>query len=381
MTRLATTLLSIIAGLFASIATVDSAAQDDDQCVELEGTPPGLYVTVDQSQVYLIKDGKVVELDPGEAAYASETELTCLNLPPTLLEWPCGTAEALSRQRAPTYTADALPVTGAADEVARRYFEDNEVLGPPIEWLNGDVHGNFDADELGRISTAEYWYLPGGPDPFASPKRPRAQLVALFWSTKQAVLDGNTLQPLRDTSADGEVPVVFVFHEDDEVPVSFFGDNVTLGELADAFFQRGIKVAPVPVWYTGDHHLRVSVREFEQLFDIPELEDISPAQVELHSTELEAHGFTKKPISVSVLGENRTLVVDQPERVRVASALGFDAIPTVLFYYTGTSHLGKCGVPFPQTSVVGGATSAEETQETVTPPPELPEPERRASGS
>jgi hypothetical protein len=345
---------------------------------ELEGTPPGLYVTVDQSQVYLIKDGKVVELDPGEAAYANEDQLSCINLPPTLLEWPCGTAEALSRRNAPTYTAASLPVSGAVDEVSRRYFEDNEVIGPPIEWLNGEVHGTFDASELARMSTAEYWYLPGGPDPFASPKRPRAQLVSLFWSTKQAVLDGNTLQPLSDASVDGGIPVVFVFHEDNEVPVSFFGENVTLGELADAFFQRGIKVAAVPVWYAGDHHLRVSVREFERLFDIPELEDISPAQMALHSAELEAHGFTKKPISVSVLAENRTMVIDQPDRVRVAAALGFDSIPTVLFYYTGTSHLGKCGVPFPQNSVVGGSSAAEET---ITPPPELPEPERRASGS
>jgi hypothetical protein len=363
-------------GIAAILASVNAGAQDQDaaeECLDLEGTPPGLYVTVDQSQVYLVKGDEIVELDPGEAAYASESELRCISVPPALLEWPCGTAEALSRQKAPTYSVATLPVLDAPAEVARRYFEENSVIGPPIEWLNGDFHRTFDAGEIGSFSSEAYWYLPSGPDPFASPKRPRSQLVALFWSTRQAVLDRYTFDTLRESTPGGEIPVVFVFREDNEVPVSFFGTDVTLRELYDAFFNRGIKVAEVPVWYAGDHHLTVSISELEELFDIPALDEISPAQVALLSEDLEAWSFSKKPIAVSMLAESGGMTLDQPERVRVAASLGFESIPTVIFYYSGTSHLDKCGAPLPRHSPVSGAA------EPAPAPP--PPPERRASDS
>jgi hypothetical protein len=333
-----------------AVSTNTVAQQADEECVDLQGTPPGLYVTVDQSQVYLIQGDKIVELNPGEAAYASETDLTCLKVPPTLLEWPCGTAEALSRQKAPTYSIDELPVFEAALEVARRYFEESSVLSPPIEWLNGEYHRVFEAAEISGFTTSEYWYIPADSDPFANPKRPKSQLISLFWSTKQAVLDGYTFDRLREISTDGGIPVVFRFWEENEVPVSLFGPGVTLKELTDAFFGRGIKVAQVPVWYAGDHHLSVKVTEFERLFDIPDLDEINPGQIELLSAELEARGFSLKPQS-----------------------LGFASIPTVIFYYSGTSHLEKCGVPLPRSSPVAGTPSPT--------PILMPEPEQKASDS
>jgi hypothetical protein len=371
-----TRILLFLAALLIIVSAGAGAQPADEECVDLAGTPPGLYVTVDQSQVYLVQGDEIVELDPGEAAYANESGLSCLKVPPKLLDWPCGTAEALSLQKAATYPVEALPLTEGVFEVVRRYFEDKAVIGPPIEWLNGEYHRMFDAAEISELPTSAYWYLPGGSDPFASPKRPEAQLIALFWSTKQAVLDGHTIGPLQESASGGMVPVVFVFNEDNEVPVSFFGPNVTLKELIDAYFQRGIKVAEVPVWYAGDHHLVTATSELEQLFDIPDLGDIDPAQRELIAAELIAYGFTNKPLAVSILEDSGGRTLDQPERVRVAASLGIEAIPTVIFYYSGSSHLGRCGVPLPQVSPVSAASEAQQPT-----PVELPAPERKASDS
>lgn len=357
------------------LASTQAVAQSQEsECLELEGTPPGLYVTVDQSQVYLTKDGKVVELNPGEAAYASDTQLACLKVPPRVLAWPCDSAEALTRRLASTFSFDELSPVGAVQEVKRRYFEDNTALGPPIEWLNGDSHGKLHASEFEGLDTSTYWYLPGGPDPFASPKRPRSQLISLFWSTRQAVVDTNTLDQLRAEADQTGIPVVFQYHRDYEVPISFFGPDVSLKKLQDVFLNKGIQAAPVPVWYAGDHHLKVSINEFERLFNIPAADEISPTRLQALTDELEAYGFTHMPILVSMMAESNSMILDQPERVRAAAEMGINDIPTVIFYYTSSSHLEKCGLPLPQTSAVSGATDRPAATS-------LPPPERKASDS
>jgi len=365
-------LSALIALILASAQAV--AQPQEPECLELEGTPPGLYVTVDQSQVYLTKDGNVVELSPGEAAYANETQLACLKVPPRMLAWPCGSAEALTRRMAPAFSLDELPPVGVVQEVQRRYFDENTVLGPPIEWLNGDTHGKLHASEFNGLDTSAYWYLPGGPDPFASPKRPRSQLIGLFWSTRQTVLDTNTLDQLRADSDQAGIPVVFLYHRDYEVPISFFGADVSLKELQDVFLDKSIQAAPVPVWYAGDHHLKVSISEFERLFDIPAADEISPTRLQALTEELEAYGFTHMPVLVSMMAESNRIILDQPERVRAAAGLGINDIPTVIFYYTSSSHLEKCGLPLPQTSIISRAADGPAAVA-------LPSPERKASDS
>lgn len=358
-----------------------SAQSDEPECIDLKGTPPGLYVTVDQSQVFLIKDDKIVELNPGETGYASESDVACLKVQPRLLEWPCGTAEALNRRKAPTYTVDELPAIDVVAEVERRYFEENQAIGPPIEWLNDEIHQTYPVAELIGLNTQGYWYLPGSDDPFASPKRPRSQLVSLFWSTKQTLLDPNTLERLEAMSGEDNIPVVFIYNEDNQVPVSFFGPDVTLQQVWEAFIQNGIELAPVPVWYVGDHHLKVSISEMESLFDIPTAEEIGPQRMAVLQGELEAFGFTHKPITVSFLAEGGSLMIDQPDRVRAAAEMGIEAIPIVVFYYTGNTHLAKCGLEMPQISVVAGMSGEQGSTPPPLTPPKLPDPERPVSDS
>jgi hypothetical protein len=378
-----------LALLISSLLMEQALAQQNEEqqeCIDLTKAPPGLYVTVDQSQVYLIKDDKIVELDPGESAYANETELACLKVRPDILAWPCGTAEDLSRLKAQPFTVEDLPSVGVVGEVARRYFEDNEALDPPIEWLNGEIHTTLPAEEFAVPDSSAYWYLPGEDGPLASSKRPKTQLIGLFWSTKQLIIDGSTLEELKAQYSGSEIPTVFVYFEDNEVPISFFGSDVTLKEIFDAYLERGIEVAPPPVWYAGDHTLKVDISEFEEYFDIPPLEEIDEDRVAAIKASLETYGFSTKPVTVSMMGQSGTMIIDQAEKVRVAASMGISAIPTVVFHFSPVAHLSGCGVVMPQLSVVGNAKTKEELTPPVPPPPpppppELPPPERPASES
>lgn len=367
-----------LAGCIAlAVLSVQAHAQqsEPEQCVDLgQETPPGLYVTVDQSQVYLTKDGKIVELNPGEAAYANETQLTCLNITPSVLDWPCGTAEDRARAKAEEYTLDELPAIGGIQEIKRRYFEDKKVLGPTIEWLNGDIHGTFPLSEFEGVDTTKSWYQRTTDDPFASPKRPRAQVIGLFWATKQMIVDGNTFEAIQQEFPDGEIPVVFMFFEQQQVPISFFGPNPSLKTVLDAYFERGIEVAPPPVWYAGEFTLQVDLQEVQTMFDLPPVDSLDPAQVASMKADIERDGFKTKPFTVSAMGESGSIFLDQPAKLSVAASMGMTSFPVVLQHFGPTSHLADCDIPRPAISVVGDAQSVDELPDDVDEVPEPPPP-------
>ena len=119
----------------------------------------------------------------------------------------------------------------------------------------------------------------------------------------------------------------------------------------------------------------------ESLFDIPTAEEIGPQRMAVLQGELEAFGFTHKPITVSFLAEGGSLMIDQPDRVRAAAEMGIEAIPIVVFYYTGNTHLAKCGLEMPQISVVAGMSGEQGSTPPPLTPPKLPDPERPVSDS
>jgi hypothetical protein len=200
----------------------------------------------------------------------------------------------------------------------------------------------------------------------------------------RVVVDNYAIDALRRDLGTDELPITFVFNDTNSVPVSYFGDNVSIEEIMKAFSERGIKLAEVPMWWLGDHHMQATVAEFETFFDIPALSDISAQQQEALRNSLEADGFTRKPIIVNALAESGTMMVDQPQRVRMAAEMGYDRIPVVFNFIEPDLHLARCGPGTPVGS--GGAISGGTTPiggATVPPgtPIVPPDPEKPASGS
>lgn len=358
------------------------ASQED--CEELEGTPPGLYTTTEEGKTFLIKDDKIVEMSAGEAGYANEGKITCIKKPPEFLAWPCTTQAAQSRMFN-TYTVDELKTGNKLKEIVERYFEIPEVLAPIPNWIDGEYNGIFNFSDLLQFSSPEYWYFPDESIPILSGKRPKSLLISLYVGTNQVVVDNNMIDALRAELGSDDIPVTFVFNDSNTVPISYFGANVSLEEISKAFIERGIKVAEVPMWWQGDYHLRPTIEEFEKFFDIPALEEIKPEKQASLKADLEANGFSRKSIIVSLFAESESMAVDQPERIRVAASMGITRIPTTFNFVEQDSLVAHCG---PGTPVGAGAVSGSTTPEggaivppgtPVVPPP--PEPEIPASDS
>jgi len=349
--------------------------------MELEGAPPGLYATTDEGRTFLVQDGETVELGPGEAGFANEDGVQCIKKPPKFLDWPCATDAAQSRMFN-TYEIEDLTADNPMKEVVERYFQVPEVLAPIPNWIDGEYHAVFNYHDIIQFSSPEYWYFPSPDRPLLSPKRPRALLISLFVGTNQVVIDNNAIDALRKELGSDEIPVAFVFNDSNTVPISYFGSNVSLEEVSKAFKERGIKVADVPMWWLGDFSLTPTIEEFEAFFDIPALEDISPEKQAELKADLEAHGFTRKPLLVTLMAESGTMAVDQPARARVAASMGITRIPTSLIFVEPDMHLARCG---PGTPVGSGAVSGSTTPiggATVPPGPVVPPPtEPEASDS
>lgn len=335
---------AILPALIASVLSGNVWSQDD--CVEIEGTPPGLYATTDEGRTYLVKDGKTIELGPGQAGFADESGVKCISKPPEFLNWPCSTQAAQSRMFN-TYMVDELSEKNKMQEIITRYFDVPEVLAPIPNWIDGEYNAVFDYKELLQYASSDYWYSPNPERPFMDPKRPRSLLVSLYVGINRVVLDNYEIDLLRKELGSDQIPVTFVFNDSNVVPISYFGPNVSLEEVHKAFFERGIKLADVPMWWLGDYHLQATIEEYEKFFDIPSLEDISPEKQQAIRAELENEGFTRKPFIVTILSEAASMVIDQPERVRVAASMGMKRLPLVFNFIEPDSVLARCGAGTP----------------------------------
>lgn len=369
---------AIFPALIASVLSGNAWAQDD--CVEIEGTPAGLYATTDEGRTYLVKDGKTVELGPGQAGFADESGVKCIKKPPEFLDWPCSSQAAQSRMFN-TYTIDELTDKNKIQEVITRYFDVPEVIAPIPNWIDGEYNAVFDYKDLLQYASSDYWYSPNPKRPFMDPKRPRSLLVSLYVGINRVVLDSYEIDLLRKELGSDQIPVTFVFNDSNVVPISYFGPNVSLEEVYKAFFERGIKLADVPIWWLGDYHLEATIEEYEKFFDIPPLEDISPEKQQAIRAELESEGFTRKPFIVSVLSESATMVIDQPERLRVAASMDMKRMPLVFNFLEQDSVLARCGAGTPigfgsnaisgETTPPGGTVIPSGTP--VIPPPPDPD--------
>ena len=350
------------------------------ECEEIEGTPPGLYATTDEGRTFVVRDGEVVELGPGEAAFADENGVRCIRKVPEFLDWPCATQAAQSRMFS-TYRMDELSGGNAVQEIVRRYFEIPEVIAPIPNWIDGEYHAVFDLDDLIQFSNEEYWYSVNPDRPFLDPKRPRSLLVSLYVGINKVVIDRNAIDLLRKETGSDQLPVTFVFNDSNVVPISYFGTNVSLEEVQRAFFERGIKLADVPMWWLGDYHLQPTIEEFEKFFEIPPLDSVDTARQQALRTDLESVGFSRKPIIVSVLADSGTMIIDQPERLRVAASMGFKRIPTVFFFVEADAVMARCGpgtpIGFGENSISGESTppggAVVPPSAPIMPPPPDPE--------
>ena len=372
----------------AALASASAWAQDE--CVELEGAPPGLYATTDEGRTFLVQDGKVVELGPGDAGFADESGVKCIKKIPQFMDWPCSTDAARSRKFA-TYSIDDLPPNNQPREIVRRYFEVPEVIEPVPRWKEGEYHMKLKEDQIYQFASEEYWYHPNVDRDPLDPKRPKVLQISLYVGINAVVVDNFQLKALTDYYDGADIPVFFNFNDSNVVPISYFGDNVSLEEVLKANQERGISIAEVPMWELGDYSLRSTIAEMNKYFDIPAIEDIPAAKREALEADLEEFGFSRKPIFVTIFGDSNQMAVDQPQRVAVAASMGMTSVPVSVTIVQPDVLVQRCGPGTPTGLGEGYSISGETTPPAgavvppgspVTPPGGvIPPPEPEVSGS
>jgi hypothetical protein len=323
-------------------------------CIEAADSGPGLYATARGGRTTLDRNGEVLAFDSNETVYVGETSVGCVNSTPGFLDWPCTSFAAQSRLFS-HYSLNDLATGEPLEEILQRYFTVPEVIAPAPDWIGNEFHGKFSYRDIVQYLNPDYWYIPSSSRPLLSRDRPRSLLVSLYLGLNKVVVDNNALGAMHMALATDDLPVTFVFNDSNTVPISWFGRDPTLADIAAAFWERGIKVAEVPMWWLGDYHMAPTIEEFERYFEIPALQDIDPQQRTALEANLMANGFARKPIFVSFLQESSRITVDQPERVRVAASMGYRRLPTVLNFYEPDYVLARCG---PGTPVGSGSTSA-----------------------
>jgi hypothetical protein len=173
----------------------------------------------------------------------------------------------------------------------------------------------------------------------------RGIMISLYQHDGSIVVDGNP-ERLREALDRGEtsVPVVLLYNEELHRPVSDFGANALVGDIVAAFFSEQLQLTHVPDWRDpfGDYHNVADIAEFEEFVTLPTREEIDDARWSKLTTELQADGFSRKPVIVSMYHEGNRVWVDEPDRLTAARELGMEQAPVVYLYH-GIDRL-PCGV-------------------------------------
>ncbi len=310
-----------------------------DQFLEA-GYPPA-SVLIHASSMGIAIDRAMYAAVRSQPQRADELYMTALELMGFLPGWTCTTGVDRG-QYDPVYDVNALPEERLVQDVADRYFQDRSRLEPFPDWPNDEFHMLASTAELldllSRIEPG-YWYRPG-----AGRNERQGVLIGLYPDTDEIIIN-TTAERIRQWRDEGmeRIPVTFFFNLDYQRPVSRFGNDLTLQDITDSFFEGGDELTPVPLWTEGDHHLEVSGEELEELFELPETNDIDPQRYQALRDDLAVNGFDEKPVLVTLLRSGSYSRISEADRVRVALDRGTESFPVALFYHRLDRE--ACGAP------------------------------------
>jgi len=270
---------------------------------------------------------------------------TAASLLPSLPGWVCQ-ADSERNRYTKEVDLDQLGEDPSIRRLADLFINEDRRVVPFPDWGQGRVHMEASVEELAGLVTDEQWYVPGDDDgsPRTSPNRP--VFVSIYKHNGEIVVDGG-IERIRRARDQGRerLPVVLVYNDALQRPISGFGPDVTVGDLAEEFYGEGIELTAVPEWQVGDHHKMANPDELRQIVDLPEKKDVPQARWQEIEQEIRDNGMALSgPLLVTLVrsGQGRAWISD-PTRVAVAEGLGIDSLPVVMFYHRLDRR--ACGQP------------------------------------
>lgn len=299
-----------------------------------------------------------------DVSRAQEFYDTAESLLPALPGWVCQ-AEVDQDRYVRSVNLSDLGQNPTIRQVAGLFFNDDRRLVPFPNWSEGKIHMSASVDELASLVSDEDWYIPGADDgtPRTAPNRPI--FVSLYKDSGEIVVDSGAdrIRRAREQGI-GRLPVVLVYNNVKQRPISSFGQDVTLGDLAQDFYSEGIELTAVPEWRAGDYHKLATPEELSQVVEIPTRDDIPPEQWGAVEQELRSNNLQlSRPLLLTLVrsGPGRAWV-NEPTTVAVASSLGMTELPVVLFYHD--IDRTPCGQPARcEDSLCEAATAAGASQD------------------
>ena len=336
---------------------------------------PGLYTTVDEKAIYIIRGGQQIDVKTGETVTITADGLQFVDSPPSFLSWPCGTSFAGNRGNVASFPASELPPGDEIATVAQRFFENAEILEGNPSWLNGESHMTLSLDQIAQFISNAYWYKGGPPDAKMAAQRPQTLIIGLFYGTGQVIVDTNQLAALEEKYGDQNIPVLFQYQEEDVVPISYFGVNPSPGLIMRSFQEKGIKPAEVPMWYAGDKHVEVAPEVLASFAGVPPAGQMDADRLARIQRDLASNAFSGKPITLAMTQGGAPLL-DEPERLRAAQQAGVSAVPVMFSAYDSGSHSSFCGLAPPVAAAGALGEFSDDPEATPVeegPGPQLPE--------
>ncbi len=300
---------------------------------------------------------------------AQEFYDTAVALLPSLPGWAIQDESEGADRYIVVYEAGELGSRPTVAEVARRFFEENKRLGPLPEWFTGGFHVRVSIDELANLAKDAWWYQSGNLQPESlSHASNRPIFVSLYQDNNEIILDSG-MQRIQDAQRRGlqDLPVVFIFNDRRYRPISRYGEDVSVKEIVDDFFNVGRRLTPVPEWKVGDHHMLASVEELSRIVEALDRDDVDPERWAAITEEIRSAGFDR-PLLLSLFnsGDGRVWA-NEADRLAAAIEMGLDEIPVVFFYH----DIGRlpCGDPIRSTALICSAAIAAGGDPAICEPP------------
>lgn len=270
---------------------------------------------------------------------------TAASLLPVLPGWVCQADSDRSRYAREVNLGELGDDPGIR-RIAALYFNEDRRVVPFPDWTEGRVHMEASVEELAGLVDDGHWYVPGEDDgtPRTAPNRP--VFVSIYKHSGEIVVDSGVerIRRARDRGV-SRLPVVLVYNDVLQRPLSSYDRDVTVRELAEAFYDQGIELTAVPEWQVGDYHKSATVEELRQVVDVPARADIPEERWETVEQEIRANDMAlPEPLLLTLVRSGRGRAwVDDPTALAVASELGLGELPVVFFYHRLDRR--ACGQP------------------------------------
>ena len=168
--------------------------------------------------------------------------------------------------------------------------------------------------------------------------------VSLYRDSREIVVGGVDALRTAQQSGRSSVPVVVVYNHSFQRPLSRYGTDASVTEIANEFFDKRIEITAVPAWETGDFHMQASVAELMALVNTEVNRGVRPDKSTIEQKISENGGVVTAPLLVTLLRTGTGKVwIDSPATLEVANSMGVSEVPVTLFYQDIDRQ--PCGAP------------------------------------